>query len=89
MHLYRFPCQKDFSHHKFVWDSETSVEKSISQPNKPYKTHFLAYFTLQVTLIMLNTLRRVEDHETHVRLIYLTTVIKMVGSRKHARIAII
>ena len=45
------------------WDSETSGEKSISH-GKPYKMHFLEYFTLQGMLIMLNTLRKVEDHET-------------------------
>ena len=76
MHFYGFPCEKDFFSPQ-VWDSETSVEKSILH-GKPYNTHFLTYFTLQVTLIKLNTLRRVED---------LTTVLKMVGSRKHARIA--
>ena len=33
--------------------------------------------TLQRTLIMLNTLCKVEDHENHVRWIYLTTVLYM------------
>ena len=33
--------------------------------------HFLAYFSLQGALIMLNTLRKVEDRENHVRWIYL------------------
>ena len=40
----------------------TSGEKSISH-GKPHKMHFLAYFTLQGTLIMLNILCKVEDHE--------------------------
>ena len=49
--LYGFPCEMDFSHHespnpaRVAWDSETSGEKSISH-GKPYKMHFLAYFTL-------------------------------------------
>ena len=67
------------------WDSETSVEKSISH-GKPYKMHFLAYFTFQGTLIMLNILRKVEYHENHVRWIYLTTVLYMGESKKYARI---
>ena len=37
------------------------------------------------TLIMLNTLHKVEDHENHVRWIYLTTVLKMGESQKYAR----
>ena len=49
-----FPCEMDFSHHQSL-NSETSGEKSISH-GKPYKMHFLAYFTLQSTLVMLNTL---------------------------------
>ena len=53
------------------WDSETSVEKSISY-GKPCKMHFLAYFTFQVMLIMfITTLHKVEDHESHVRWISL------------------
>ena len=39
--------------------------------------HFLTYFTRQGTLIMLNALCKVEDHENHVRWIYLTTVLNM------------
>ena len=50
--------------------------KSISH-GKPCKMHFLAYFTLQSTLVMLHMLRKVEDHENHVRWIYLTTVLYM------------
>ena len=38
------------------WDSETSGEKSISH-GKPYKMHFLAYFTLRGTLVMLTLLK--------------------------------
>ena len=36
-------------------------------------------YALQVTFVMLNTctLRKIEDHENHVRLIYLTTVLYM------------
>ena len=66
------------------WDSETSGEKSISH-GKPYRIHFLAYFTLQGTLIVLNTLRKVEDRENHVRWIYLTTVLCMWESQNYAR----
>ena len=58
-----------------------SGEKSISH-GKPYKIHFLANFTLQGTLIMLNTLCKIEDYENHVRWIYLTTVLNMGESRK-------
>ena len=76
--LYDFPCEMDFSHH------ETSGEKSISH-GKLYKMHFLAYFTLQDTLGMLNTLRKVEDHENHGRWIYLTAVIYLGESQKYAR----
>ena len=65
-------------------DSETNGEKSISY-GKPYKMHFLKYFTVQGTLIMLNTLHKVEDHENHVRWIYLTTVLYVRESQKYAR----
>ena len=65
-------------------DLETSGEKIISH-GKPYKMHFLAYFTLQGTLIMVNILRKVADHENHVGLIYLTTVLNMGESQKYAR----
>ena len=47
--------------------------------------YFLAYFTLQGTLVMLNTLSQVEDHETYVRWIYLTTVLYMRESQTYAR----
>ena len=40
--LYGFPLEMHFSHHE---SGETSGEKSISH-GKPYKMHFLAYFTL-------------------------------------------
>ena len=63
------------------WDSETSGEKSISH-GKPYTMLFLAYFALQGMLVMLNTLRKVEDHENHVRWIYLTTVLKVRSMRE-------
>ena len=60
-----FPCEMEFSHHESPnptrvakWDSETSGEKSISN-GKPYKMHFLAYFTLQSMVIMLNTRHKV------------------------------
>ena len=70
------------------WDSETSCEKSISH-GKPYKMHFLAYFTLQGMIVMLNTLRKIEDHENHVRWIYLTTVLYMGEIYNYARIHIV
>ena len=70
--LHGFPCEM------------TSGEKSISH-GKPYKIQFLTYFALQCTLIVLNTLRKVEDHENHVRWIYLTTVLNMGQSQKYAR----
>ena len=38
---------------------------------------------------MLNTLRKFEDHENHVRCIYLTTVLNMGESQKYARNGII
>ena len=63
---------------------ETSGEKSISL-GKPYKMHFLTYFTLQGTLIKLNILCKVADHENHVRWIYLTTVLCMTEGQKYAR----
>ena len=66
------------------WDSETTGEKSISH-GKPYKMYFLEYFTLQCTLVMLITLRKVDDHENHVRWIYLTTVLYMWRSQKYTR----
>ena len=37
----------------------------------------LSYITLYITLIMLDTLRKIEEHENHVRWIYLTTVLDM------------
>ena len=52
-----------------VWDSETSGEKSISR-GKPYKMHFIAYFT----------------QENHVRWIYLIAVLCMGEGQKYARI---
>ena len=60
------------------------TNKSISH-GKLYKMHFPTYFTLQGTLIKLNTLRKVEDHENHVRWIYLTTVLYMGDSQKYAK----
>ena len=85
--LYGFPCEMDFSHHESPnpargWDSKTSGEKSISH-GKPYKMHFLAYFTLQGTLIKLNIMCKVADYENHVRWVYLTTVLCM--GQKYAR----
>ena len=59
-------------------------EKSISH-GKSFKMHFLAYFTLQGTLVMQNTLGKVEDPEKHVRWISLTTVLYMGESQKCAR----
>ena len=47
------------------WDSKTSGEKFISH-GKPYNMHCLAYFTLLDTLVILNTLHNVEDHDNHV-----------------------
>ena len=68
----------DVSDHK---SQKTSGEKSISY-GKPYKTiHFLAYFTLQGTLFIV----QIEYHEDHVRWIYLTTVLKMGESQNYAR----
>ena len=53
--LYGFPCEMDFSHHKSPNPTRVTynkggirrrvVRKSISH-GKPYKMHFLAYFTL-------------------------------------------
>ena len=67
------------------WHSGTSGEKSISHGN-PYKMKFfLAYFTLQGMLIMLNIMHsKVEDHENHMRWIYLRTVLNFGVSRKYA-----
>ena len=48
--------------------------------------HFLTFFALQDTLIMLNTLHKVEDHENHVRWIYLTTVFYIGESQKYVKI---
>ena len=54
----RLPYEMNFTRHKFLItkDSGSSGDKSISH-GKPYKVH----------LVMLNTLRKVEDHEIHVR----------------------
>ena len=63
--LYGFPCEMDFSplvsksHSSSLWwgcDSEMSGEKSISY-GKPYKKHFLAYFTLHGALITVKSWR--------------------------------
>ena len=63
----------EFSHHlQREWNSEKSGEKSILY-GKPYKIHFLAYFTLQDALIMINIFCKDEDHENHVRRLDLTT----------------
>ena len=77
----------------FVWfsmrDGFFSPRVSESHPTTRVgfgdNMHFLAYFTLQGTLVMLNTLRKVEDQENHVGWIYLTTVLYMGDSRKYAR----
>ena len=61
-----------------------SGEKSISH-GKPYKMYFNAYLTLQGTLLMLNTLHKVEDHENHARWIYLTTILHKEESQKYVR----
>ena len=53
--------------------------------SKVFQYTYLAYFTLQDTLVMLNTLCKVEDHENHVRWIYFTTVLYMGESQKYAR----
>ena len=91
--LYGFPCEMDFSQHEspnptrasgLGWDLETSGEKSISH-GKPCKMLFLAYFTLQGTLIKLNTLCKVADYENHVRWIYLTTVLCIWGKVRSMR----
>ena len=72
--LYGFPCEMDFSHHESTRvDSETSGEKSISH-GKPYKMHFIAYFALQGTLIMLNALRKVEYLITNLSLIIISDI---------------
>ena len=44
--------------------------------------------SLQGMLVMLNTLCTVEDHENHMRWIYLTTVLNMGECRNYARINI-
>ena len=77
--LYGLPCEMDSLATR--WDSETNGKKSISH-EKPYKMHYLAYCTFQGTSI---ALRKVEDHENHVRWIYLTTVLYMGKSEKYAR----
>ena len=96
--LYGFPCEMDFSHHKSPNPTESlatrvgfgdpSGEISISH-GKPYKMHFLVYFTRQDTLVMQNTLCKVEDHANHARWIYLTTVLYMYiwERQKYARSA--
>ena len=56
---------------------------------KPYKMHFLTYFTHFAslgTLIKLNTLCKVADHENHVRWMYLTTILCMGEGHKYTRI---
>ena len=50
--------------------------------------HEFPRLTLPGTLFMLNTLRKVEDHDNHVRWIYLTTVLYVGESQKYARINI-
>ena len=57
------------------------VRKSISH-GKPYNMHFLAYFSLQITLMYGgHVLHKVEYYENHVRCIYLTTVLNTGESR--------
>ena len=76
--LYGFPCEIDFSHHKSQNPIQVAcdegvilrqVVRNLIYYGKLYKMHFLAYFALQDTLVKLITLRRVEDHEIHVRFI--------------------
>ena len=45
--------------------------------------HFLAYFTLSGTLIKLNIMCKIADHENHV-MIYLTTVLCMGEGQKYS-----
>ena len=47
--------------------------------------HFLTYFTLQVTLIMIDILHKVKDHKNDVRRIDPTPVLNMGESQKYAR----
>ena len=54
---------------------------------KTIQNAFSAYFTLQCTLIKLNIMRNVADHENHVRWVHLTTVLCMGECQKYARIA--
>ena len=94
--LYGFPWGMDFSHHKSLTSQrvvcdEGGIRRQVVRNPSHMKNHkkciFLTYiyFTLQGTLILLNTLRNVAGRENHVRWIYLTTVLNMGDSRKHAR----
>ena len=89
MHFVWFSI-RDFSHHESQNPAQSLATNEIRRRvvRKPYKMYFLAYFTLQDMLVMLNILRKVENHENHVRWIYIKTVLNMGDSRKYARINI-
>ena len=53
-------------------------------PNEIFRILYTSRYICLIDLVMLNTLRKVEDHENHVRWIYLTTVLYMGESQKYA-----
>ena len=92
--LYGFPCEMDFSHHESpnptgVACNEGQILRLVVRNPSRMKIHkkciFSHTFTLQGTLVMLNTLRKVEYNENHVRWIYLTTILCMGESQKYVR----
>ena len=77
---YAFCMVSHVSHFRRGWDSEMVGEKSNpSHMENHTKCIFSHTLHSQVTLIILTVLRKVEDHENHVRWIHLTTVLYMGG----------
>ena len=70
--VYGWPMGKyNFERLQWIWYAfcmvfhERWISHHSSLESHPGRLHFLAYFTLQVTLIMLNTSRKVQDRDGH------------------------
>ena len=76
------------SHLRRGWFSETSGENSISH-GKSYQMHFFAYFTLHCAKLKNMKLRKIEDHENHVRWIYPMIISPEAATQVYSKISTI
>ena len=82
--LYCFPCEMEFSHH----ESPNRNRRQVVRNPSHMENHAHAFSRILCTFVMINTLRKVKDHENHVRWIYLKTVLYIGGNQTHARICV-